>query len=263
MISGAGQPLVLCYHAVSDGWPAVMAIRPAQLERQLTYLLERGYTTSTFSRACNHGGARTLAITFDDACRSVLERALPVLTRLGVIATLFVPTDYIGNSEPMGWPGVARWLTTPHRSELLPLTWSEVRSLDDAGWEIGSHTMSHPHLTELDDRRLRDELSNSRAEIERRLERPCTSLAYPFGDCDRRVARAARDAGYEFAATLLPRPIPRSPRWMWPRLVVSRDDSDDRFRRQIHPAMRRAQASRVWPALATGVQAVRRIQGRA
>jgi peptidoglycan/xylan/chitin deacetylase (PgdA/CDA1 family) len=256
------QPLVLCYHAVSDEWPTAMAVAPAQLERQLTYLLERGYSTSTFSRACEESDGRTVVISFDDACRSVFERAMPILARLGVTATLFVPTGYVGDAEPMSWPGVARWLATPHRSELLPLAWREVKALADAGWEIGSHTMSHPHLTELADRQLRQELADSRIEIERQLERPCTSLAYPFGDCDARVARTARDVGYGFAATLLPRPIPRSHRWMWPRVVVWRGMTDDTFRRQVHAAMRLAQGSRLWPALAAGVQVVRRIQGR-
>jgi peptidoglycan/xylan/chitin deacetylase (PgdA/CDA1 family) len=258
-----GQPLVLCYHAVSDDWPAVMAIEPRRLERQVTHLLERGYTASTFTRACERRDRRTLVITFDDACRSVLIHALPMLARLGVTATLFVPTGYIGHPEPMSWPGVDTWLDTPHRSELTPLDWSEVKALAGAGWEIGSHTVSHPHLTELDDPRLRHELTHSRAELEQQLGRPCTSLAYPFGDCDARVARAAREAGYSFAATLLPRPIPRSQKWMWPRLVVCRGSSDGAFRRQVHPAMRRAQASRTWPALAAGIQGIRRMQGRA
>jgi peptidoglycan/xylan/chitin deacetylase (PgdA/CDA1 family) len=161
----------------------------------------------------------------------------------------------------MSWPGVHTWLSTPYRAELLPLEWSELRALSAAGWEIGSHTVTHPHLTELEDRQLRRELADSRAEIERRIGRVCTSLADPCGECDARVARAARDAGYTFAATLLPRPIPRSRRWMWPRVVVCRDVSDGAFRRQIHPAMRRAQASRAWPAIAAGVQALRRAQG--
>ena len=262
MTSARRQPLVLCYHAVSDAWPAAMAIEPARLERHLTYLLERGYTATTFSRACEERDRRTVVITFDDACRSVLERAAPILARLHLSATLFAPTSYIGSGEPMSWPGVSTWLSTPHRSELLPLAWPELRALADAGWEIGSHTVTHPHLTGLDDQQLRHELTDSRAEIERRLGRPCTSLAYPFGDCDARVARAARDGGYTFAATLLPRPIPHSPQWMWPRVMVCGDVGDDAFRRQIHPAMRRAQASRAWPTVAAGVQTVRRIQGR-
>jgi peptidoglycan/xylan/chitin deacetylase (PgdA/CDA1 family) len=257
------EPLALCYHAVSDDWPAAMAIAPRRLERQVSYLLDQGYSASTFTRACAEGNGRTLVITFDDACRSVLERALPILTRLGVTATLFAPTQYLGCVEPMSWPGVASWLSTPHRHELLPLRWDEVKGLADAGWEIGSHTMSHPYLTELDDHELRKELVNSRAELERRLGRPCSSLAYPFGDCDQRVADAARDAGYACAAALLPRPLPRGDRWMWPRVMVCGDVTDEGFRRQVHPAMRRVQGSRLWPGLAAGIHTVRRLQGRA
>ncbi|MGH2928033.1 MAG: polysaccharide deacetylase family protein, partial [Solirubrobacteraceae bacterium] len=174
--------LVLCYHGVSREWPAVMAIHPERLERQVGMLLERGYVPATFTQAVLDPPApRTLAVTFDDACRSVLEHGGPILRRLGVPATLFVPTAYIGAAEPMAWPGVAHWLDTPHRDELLPLDWSEITSLQAAGWEIGSHTRTHPRLTGLDDARLAEELAGSRAEIEARLGRACGSLAYPFG----------------------------------------------------------------------------------
>ena len=55
-----------------------------------------------------------MAITFDDGYRSVLELALPILEELGVPATLFVPTDYIGSERPMSWPGIERWTGGQH-----------------------------------------------------------------------------------------------------------------------------------------------------
>ena len=74
---------MLCYHAVSDRWPSPLAVRPEQLERQLALLVRRGYRGTTFEGAVSVPPApRTLAVTFDDGYRSVLEHALPVLDRL-------------------------------------------------------------------------------------------------------------------------------------------------------------------------------------
>jgi peptidoglycan/xylan/chitin deacetylase (PgdA/CDA1 family) len=89
------------------------------------------------------------------------------------------------------------------------LTWNEVRSLAEQGFEIGSHTSTHPILTQLDDQGVNHELSDSRVRIEAELNRPCYALAYPNGtasDYDRRVGRLAQAAGFQVAFTTVNRP---------------------------------------------------------
>jgi peptidoglycan/xylan/chitin deacetylase (PgdA/CDA1 family) len=61
--------------------------------------------------------------------------------------------------------------------------------------------MSHPLLSTVDDHRLLEELEGSREIIERRVG-SCTSLAYPYGLADERVAAAAERVGYEVACML-------------------------------------------------------------
>ena len=101
--------LVLCYHAVSETWPPMLAVRPDRFERQLEHVLERGYVATTFTEAVAAPPApRTVAITFDDAYRSVYELGLPILERLGLPATVFAPTEQIGGDQPMAWPGIDR-----------------------------------------------------------------------------------------------------------------------------------------------------------
>ena len=83
-------------------------------------LLSRGYRATTFTRAVlDPPSLRTLAVTFDDAYRSVLELARPVLDELGVVASVYVPTDFAGQATPMTWPGIDMWLGGPHEHELL------------------------------------------------------------------------------------------------------------------------------------------------
>lgn len=79
--------------------------------------------------------------------------------------------------------------------------WDDLRALAGDGHEIGSHSLTHPILTSVDDRQLARELAGSRARIEAELQRPCESFCYPNGDCDPRVREATRAAGYLRAVT--------------------------------------------------------------
>jgi peptidoglycan/xylan/chitin deacetylase (PgdA/CDA1 family) len=240
--------LVLCYHAVSERWPAKLSTTPEKFERQLTTLVQRGYRSATFSEALSSPpAAKTVVITFDDGCRSVLELALPILSRLGLVATVFVVTAYVGRDEPMSWPGVDQWLGTEHEHELVSLSPEQVSRLLDAGWEVGSHTRTHPRLATVDDARLRDELRRSREECEELFGRPCHAIAYPYGDSDGRVVAAAKEAGYSFGGMLssrlnVPRPLE------WPRIGIYHVDDDARFRIKVSPAVRRLRTTAAFGA---------------
>jgi peptidoglycan/xylan/chitin deacetylase (PgdA/CDA1 family) len=236
--------LILCYHAVSERWPAAVSVTPDQFERQLAFLVARGYRGATFREAVTSPrAARAVAVTFDDGYRSVIERAMPILSDLGLPGSVFVPTGFIGRDAPMAWAGIDDWLGGPHEPELLPMSWDDLSALSAAGWEIGSHTRTHLRLTRVDDRTLTDELRRSREECEAMLGR-CDSLAYPYGDHDDRVVEAARDAGYAFAATLSGW-HPRPPHLRWPRTGVYHADHFRRFRLKASPWIRRAGAIRL------------------
>lgn len=255
--------LVLCYHAVSPDWDATLSVTPRDLEAQVGWLLRRGYVPTTLTQAVEAPPApHTLAITFDDGFQSVRDLAFPILERLGVVATLYVPSTLIAD-EPRSlvWPGVDHWMTTPHAHELTGMTWDTVRELQDAGWEIGSHTCTHPRLTTLDDAHLEAELVRSRAEVERQTGRTCTSIAYPYGDVDRRVAEASGRAGYRVGATL-PNRFPAHPEpLLWPRVGVYTATSDAAFRRRVSPLTRRLMATELWGPVTVVLPAVRRVQG--
>ena len=235
--------IVLAYHAVADGFPAPLAVTPAALRDQLTLLVERGYRGVTFSGLAEaRGKGKLLAVTFDDAYRSVHSLAAPILAELGLPGTVFAPTSYIGTERPMSWPGIERWLETPHARELVPMSWDELRSLAEAGWEVGSHTVTHPRLTSLEDGLLDAELRDSRLECSERMGEPCTSIAYPYGDHDDRVVAATARAGYEWGATL-PGRLPRAQPLRWPRIGVYNSDDLGRFRLKVSPILRFARST--------------------
>jgi peptidoglycan/xylan/chitin deacetylase (PgdA/CDA1 family) len=241
--------LVLSYHAVSERWPAPLSVTPEALEEQLELLVGRGYRGATFESAVSARPAeRTVVVTFDDAFASVGELAAPILRRLGLPGCVYVVTDHPGAPErPMNWDGIDQWLDTRHEHELRPLSWDRIGELAEAGWEVGSHTRSHPRLSRLrDDAELARELEGSRSAIEERLARPCRTLAYPYGDHDERVVEAARSAGYTAASTLpgrFPEPTPLA----WPRVGVYHEDHLRRFRMKVARPMRMLRSTPLWP----------------
>jgi peptidoglycan/xylan/chitin deacetylase (PgdA/CDA1 family) len=247
----AGAPvtdgIVLCYHALSQSWDADLSTTPERFERQLRLLHGRGYRGVSFDDAVRAPHERTVAVTFDDAYRSVLELARPILDRLGWPATVFAPTAGVDSGGPLSWPGIDQWLGGPHERELLPMSWRQLRELAAAGWQIGSHTVTHPHLTTLDDDALEHELARSKADCEQHLDAPCTSLAYPYGDVDPRAIDATARAGYATAAAL-PRRLGASHPLDWPRIGVYFGDDDRRFRLKVSPSVRRLRCSPLWRA---------------
>jgi peptidoglycan/xylan/chitin deacetylase (PgdA/CDA1 family) len=246
--------LILCYHAVSEDWPSELAVRPGRLDAQLRFLIRRGYRPATLTEAVDSAPAqRTVAVTFDDAYRSVIERALPVLSRHRAPATVFAPTAFVTDGGRASWSALSRWAGTPFEAELDCMSWDDLRALAAAGWEIGSHSHTHPPLTGLGDAELEAELAGSRAACEEALQRPCTSLAYPFGAHDRRVADQAKAAGYEVAVILdghlavapdsLVRPGRPADRLGLLRTGVYRRDGWPRFLAKTSPAALRLRSS--------------------
>jgi heparosan-N-sulfate-glucuronate 5-epimerase len=230
------RPLVLGYHAVSDGWPSELAITPDALRRQLEHLLWRGYRGVTFSDlVAGDCPAKPLAVTFDDGYLSVYENAMSILKEFGIPGTIFVPTQLIGTEPVAAWKGLEHWSGTQYEDELRLLDWERLREMRDEGWEIGSHTCTHARLPALDDTRLASELADSRISCGEQMGEPCRSLAFPYGAYDQRVTAAARNAGYAAAATL--RPGPLTP-YCWPRIGLYRGDGDLRYMLKVSPAVR-------------------------
>ena len=195
--------LVLCYHAVSPTWDSDLSVAPDALERQIDHLLRCGWRPTTFTDAIvGPRDRRAFAVTFDDGFATVRTYAAPVLRQFSVPGTVFIPTSFLSGDGILSWNGIGSWHETPDAGELRAMTWDQVGELAEYGWEIGSHTHSHPHLTDLRDADVREELAVSRDEVSRRLGRRCDSIAYPYGDVDDRVEELTREAGYRTAAAL-------------------------------------------------------------
>jgi peptidoglycan/xylan/chitin deacetylase (PgdA/CDA1 family) len=190
-LSSRLPPLALAYHGVVDLQdrpdPHALFVQPRALARHIRRLQQWGYTLVTLRRlaelAATRGAAGFAAITFDDGFQDNLAVGMPLLHELGVPATVFVVTSWLGGRHPE-----AAWAPILARED--------VRSLHAAGWEIGSHTRTHADLSKLPYEAARDELVSSRAELEEMVGDRIVSVSYPWGRINAETARAARGAGY-------------------------------------------------------------------
>jgi len=181
---------ILMYHVVAKPiagapYPALYVPRE-EFAEEMAWLDRHGYRAVTLQQVFDHWrGARPLpakpvVVSFDDGYRSQYTNALPVLRSHHWPGVLNLE---LRNTEPV-------WGTRP----------GEVRKLIRAGWEIDSHTITHPDLTTLDPARLREEVAGSRAELRKRFHVAANFFCYPSGRYDDAVVEAVKAAGY-FAAT--------------------------------------------------------------
>ena len=108
-----------------------------------------------------------------------------------------------------------------------PMTWSQLREMHAAGFEIGSHGVHHRMLAKLSRDRMKDEVRQSKATLDRELDAPASLMSYPVGGdraFDAEVMNATRDAGFQLAVCYIcgTNPQPASNRYALHRLPVER-----------------------------------------
>jgi peptidoglycan/xylan/chitin deacetylase (PgdA/CDA1 family) len=192
------RPVILGYHGIADcprkDDEFMLQLPPAKFRAQLELMLSAGYRFVTVAELARRAAGRRppaglAAISFDDAMRSVLTAALPILTELGILATVYAPTDWLGRRSPWIGPG----------GDGTIMTEEELRRLAAAGWEVGTHTSTHADLSKLDYGACRREIDASCADLGTITGDRVQTLAYPFGRYGAPAIAAARDAGLRAA----------------------------------------------------------------
>jgi len=142
---------------------------------------------------------RSVAVTFDDGFRSVLENAVPELTKRSIPFTMFVPSGCLG--ERPSWVRDATHQSWEERVLSAP----ELRSLATMPLAtLGSHSVSHPDLTKLDPAQAEQELAGSRANLEAAAGVTIDLFSFPHGAHSAALVDQARRAGYRAVFTIEP-----------------------------------------------------------
>lgn len=178
---------VLNYHSIGVAPGNTYVLHPDVFTRQMDYLAAHHYTPLTLAEFASvlqrkrPSPAHPVLLTFDDGYANNAEVALPILQGHGFPATLFVSTSLI---HTLGY-----------------LTWPQIKELSAAGWDIASHTMTHPHLPKLSKKEQREEILQARALIEQELGKPADSFAYPYGEYNRATLKILKQAKFRYAFT--------------------------------------------------------------
>lgn len=199
---GEGNPQkikVLMYHRVVDtvslsiGYPE-MCIHINDFRQHLSLLERWGFTAITFNdyRLFQAGEInlpkKPVIITFDDGYEDNYECAFPVLQEFGMKAVFFVLGDRQVKANT--WDKYSSIPIGP----LMPE--EHILELHRSGFEIGSHSMTHPELSHLPREKAWDEISRSRQLLEILLNAPIQTFAFPYGLANSTTKKMVEDAGY-------------------------------------------------------------------
>lgn len=187
--------IIVAFHRVNDDLPEDGLNRTsADFERFCRFfrsnfdVVALDEQVSRLERGASIGG--TLAITFDDGYLDNFEVAAPILRRLGLPATFFVTTHFIGSSTAAWWdaelPRQPGWMS-----------WDQVRTLASEGFDIGGHTRTHADLGTITGPDADWEIAGSRQDILNEVGRAPRHFSLPYGrpdhmlDANREQVKAA------------------------------------------------------------------------
>jgi peptidoglycan/xylan/chitin deacetylase (PgdA/CDA1 family) len=256
---------ILMYHQVTPRpHPALRkyAVTPRAFGAQMNWLTLTGYVPITLDRLLAHRSghcplpSRPIVITFDDGFEDCVEHAVPILHARGFTAIFYLVAGLVGKTS--GW-------LLPERGVELPLMdWTAARRLEAAGFQCGSHTMSHPRLADLSSEGCREELLESRRLLEDHLGHEVRHLAYPFGSFNEKVRALVAETGYHSACSVrIGLSPPEDDVLTLHRVPINGQDSLLDFISRLHTARTfgeflRAKAQGTWHRLRhTGVQTSR------
>jgi peptidoglycan/xylan/chitin deacetylase (PgdA/CDA1 family) len=177
---------ILMYHEIGTG-PNSLYVPTDNFRAQMNYLHKSGYHTVTMADAQEmlkneKIPAKTVVLTFDDGYTSFYTRAWPIMQEFGFTGTVFVITDFTGRANY--------------------LTWEEIKNLQKAGIEIGSHTKNHIDLKTASTDRQTQEIMGSKKVLDDKLGISVKSFCYPTGTYNETTPQLVKVAGYTSAVTV-------------------------------------------------------------
>jgi peptidoglycan/xylan/chitin deacetylase (PgdA/CDA1 family) len=185
IVQGPGDVTVpiLLYHRI-DTSPidSRYYVTPEKFDAQMKLLHDWGYasiTTTMLIQAITQGRElppRPFLLTMDDGHLDNYTNAFPITQKYGFTGVLYIVGYYVGAEEYMDV--------------------DQILEIHNAGWEVGSHSLSHLDLTKLEPDALRNEIVGSREMLEAKLGVPILTFAYPFGFKNESAVDYVKFAGY-------------------------------------------------------------------
>lgn len=178
----AKLPRILMYHRVAEVPASGMNCPPARFERHLQWLTRMGYRFVTASELEQGEAPRSVVLTFDDGYADNYQQMFPLLRRYAAKATIYL---------------------APRISGIERLRDEEIVEMSQSGLvEFGAHTVTHVNLRTLSPEKARQEIVDSKLEVERLTQKPCHTFSYPFGRYNPEHVTMVAEAGFGSAVTV-------------------------------------------------------------
>jgi peptidoglycan/xylan/chitin deacetylase (PgdA/CDA1 family) len=186
---------VLVYHNISAQDKGRLSIAAHTFEAQIRQLHDEGFQAISladfvaFTTGRRQLPRKSVLLTFDDGYKSFVQYARPTLKDYGFGATLFVYSDFIGGGSG--------------------LSWQELRTLSEQGYDVQAHSKSHANLRRKEGeseaayaKRIEAELAYPLTLYKKHLPRAVDALAYPYGEMDDELIPFVAKYGYAVAFTV-------------------------------------------------------------
>ena len=214
---------VLMYHHVNKKGDFIN-VRPELFDSHMKYLREHRFTALHADELLSilngqNPPEKPVMVTFDDGWLDNWVFAYPVLRKYGMKAVIFAITSLLpengkrqrsdeGNAPALPLHGDCKKMTDEGRSSDVIFSWEEASEMERSGLiDIQSHTNTHRRWDKLyPDRNertsvLHQELVTSKKIIEKKLNKECNALCWPWGIYDKDYIEAAKSAGYKVLFT--------------------------------------------------------------
>lgn len=184
---------ILLYHRIDrepDAQYRPFCVDPDVFAQQMAWLASEGFSTISLDQVQSHytGGdpapERPIVITFDDGYFCNYTRAFPIMRKHGFTGTIFLATDLMRQPAPV---------TESHESFM---TWQEISEMHDAGFAFEAHGCTHRALTSISLDDVAREARESKAIIEKQLEKTVCYFCYPYSQYNARIKAIVAEAGY-------------------------------------------------------------------
>lgn len=220
--------VVLAYHSIPKQQRAAFA-------SQMDMLLRCSEPRRADAPISHSSAARYVCVTFDDGYQNIVDNALPALAQRGIPATLFIVAGALGMTP--SWEDYSG-SSDPDMNEPI-VTAEQLRKLPSDQVQVGSHTLTHPKLTELSEEQSRIELAGSRAMLEQVTGSEVKLFSFPYGSVNANSIAWCRDEGYERVFITHPRPeLSRSNGFVVGRVKADPNDWPLEFHLKLHGAYR-------------------------
>lgn len=179
-------PVLMYHHIKNPDDPSSqldinLSVPPDQFELQMASLNNHKYKSITVSQLFDLPQTNKVALTFDDGYKNLIQNAFPVMQKYHLIGTAHIIVNDVGKDGYMDW--------------------DDIKTLKKAGWEIGSHTLSHPDLSTISLAQASSQIFESKKVLEQNLGVTIESFCYPSGKYNADVENLVKEAGYTSATT--------------------------------------------------------------